>query len=319
MFLTRRSGGRLLAAVLWAALAGCFWRHASPPPQPAPQELYRKGVGLLRNKMFDQAREIFNKVKVAAGEGDLELLAQIAVGDTYFEEEEYEAARAQYEEILKIHSGCRYADYLTYRIGECHFWQMDTVDRDVTHAREALEIFRRLLRDFPESEYAPLARLRIRTVEEVLAENEFFIGRFYLRKKAYLAAAHRFRKALERYPEAGIQDKLLYYLYETYLRLKDRDHAKAYRRLLLDRYPHSPYVPRVRAREKPPDETGAGSALGPVPPPPVLAGTYLGPPRPPTTVLLRGGRARACACPDVPPGAEMEALSARGLRRRLLP
>ncbi len=230
-------------------VSGCFWKNRTPKTEPAAHDLYQRGVSLAREKQFEKAREIFNKVKVIAKETDLALLAQISVADSYFEEKEYEAARTQYQEIFKLHSGGRFADYLQYRIGECYFWRIDSVDRDTSNAREALAVFKRLVRDFPRSEFVPPAKLRIRRIQGFLAENEFFIGRFYLRKKAYFAAINRFRKALTLYPGSGIDDKLVFYLYKTYRLLKDEDHAEEYRRILVNQYPNSEFIPLVSGRQ----------------------------------------------------------------------
>lgn len=240
----------LILIVFVLALGGCFWKKKTPEPEKSADQLYQEGLELIRDKRFEEARELFNKAKVISTETDLELLAQVAVADSYFEEEEYEAARAQYDEIFKLHSGSTIADYLQYRIGECFFWQVDAIDRDTSQAKKALQAFSRLVEDYPESGYLSLARLRIKKTHTFLAESEFFIGRFYLRKNAYLAAINRFKKALDLYTESGIEDKLLFYLFKAYRSLKDEDHALEYRRLLLERFPNSEYIPLVSSQDK---------------------------------------------------------------------
>jgi outer membrane protein assembly factor BamD len=253
----RQSASWILLLAILLETAGCFWKKDVPEAEPTGQELYQEGLEQIRKKKFEEARELFNQAKVASTETDLELLAQIAVADSYFEEEEYEAARAQYEEIYKLHSGGAVADYLQYRIGECFFWQIDTIDRDTTNAKESLNAFTRLEEQYPESNYLPLARLRVHEIHTFLAESEFFIGQFYLRKNALFAAIHRFKKALELYPDSGIEDKLVFSLYQTYLALKDEDHAEEYRSLLLERYPNSEYIPQLE-----PDNAVEGTAEG---------------------------------------------------------
>jgi outer membrane protein assembly factor BamD len=280
VFSARRMGVLLLVCILFIS-GGCFWKKKAPDKTPTARELYEQGVKLVEGEKYEQARDIFNKVKVMGTETDLELLAQIAVADSYFEQKEYEAALALYKDMFKLHSGSPVADYLLYRMGDCHFWQIDTIDRDPTHARKALEDFNRLQKDFPDSEYLSPAKLRIKQIHAFLAKNEFFIGEFYLRKNALFAAINRFKKALDLYPESGIEDKLIYYLYKTYKTLKDEEHVDEYRNLLLRRYPNSEYVPLVtdlqgkeNAAGPPLAEQGAG--LQNEVPSPGLAGTYQG-------------------------------------------
>ncbi|NOY52850.1 MAG: outer membrane protein assembly factor BamD [Deltaproteobacteria bacterium] len=239
-----------LLLLTFLVVAGCFWKKKTLKKPPTARELYRQGINLEKKERYEEARKIFNKVKVMGTKSDLELLAQIAVADSYFEEKEYEAARTLYKEMFKLHSGGPVADYLLYRTGECHFWQIDTIDRDPTHAKEALKVFNRLLQDFPKSEYLAQARLRIKSIQTFLAENEFFIGEFYLRKNALFAAVNRFKEALDRYPDSGINDQLLFYLYKAYRDLKDEEHAEEYRKLLFEQYPNSEYIPSVRKLEQ---------------------------------------------------------------------
>jgi outer membrane protein assembly factor BamD len=276
----------ILVATLFF-LDGCFWKKKVPVEEPSARELYQKGLEMIHKEKYEEAREFFNKVKIASAETDLELLAQIAVADSYFEEEEYEAARAQYEEIFKLHSGGEIADYLQYRIGECFFWQIDTIDRDTTNAKEALDAFNRLVENYPESEYLSRARLRIKEIHTFLAESEFFIGNFYLRKNALFAAINRFKKALELYPDSRIQDKLLFYLYKTYSTLKDEDNTEVYERYLLEEYPNSEYIPMLavdKTEESRPEREDAVEKASPVHaprvlvyrPPSGLTGTYQG-------------------------------------------
>jgi outer membrane protein assembly factor BamD len=233
-----------------ALLGGCFWKGKGTETEATAQQVYEEGVALIKRNRFEEAREVFNRVKVMGGDPSVERLAQVAVADSYFEEKEYEAARVQYEEIFKLHSGGSLADYLQYRIGDCYFWQMGTVDRDSSSAKKGLATFNRFVRDFPQSPYASSARLRIQTIKAFLAENEFHVGQFYLGKKAYFAAINRFKKALALYPDSGISDKLVYYLYRAYKSLRDEDHAEQYRQQLIEEYPHSEFIPMVAAREE---------------------------------------------------------------------
>ena len=240
----------VMVLMLFCLQTGCFWKKKIPEPEPVAQELYEDGIKLIEKKLYEEARDKFNKAKVASADTELELLAEIAVADSYFEEEEFEAARAQYEETYKLHSGGKIADYLLYRIAECFFWQIDKIDRDATNAKKGLQAFERFEAEFPESQYLPQAQLRMKKIHTFLAESEFFIGKFYLRKHALFAAINRFKKALDLYPQSGIEDKLLFHLYMTYEILKDEDNTLEFRRLLLERYPNSEYVPKVEAINK---------------------------------------------------------------------
>lgn len=268
-FLPRYTGPIGFAALLVALLlgSGCSLRNKKAETPPTARDLYTEGTKLVGKKKYEEARELFNKVKGMGTDPEVELLAQIAVADSYFEEREYVAARGLYEELYKLHAGGKVADYLLFRIAECSFWQIDTIDRDTTSAKEGLKALNRLILEYPESEYVAPARHRIKEITTFLAENEFFIGNFYLKKNALFAAINRFKKALTLYPGSGIEDKLIYHLYKTYKALHDEDHAQEYRALLEERYPHSEFIPLLAGPEPRSGAEGVSPTIG-------LAGSY---------------------------------------------
>ena len=62
--------------------------------------------------------------------------------------------------------------------------------------------------------------------EENLVEQELLVGRFYLKKKAWLAAVERFRGALAEYPAYAHRDQIYLAMGEAYLRIGDPEQAK---------------------------------------------------------------------------------------------
>jgi outer membrane protein assembly factor BamD len=77
---------------------------------------------------------------------------------------------------------------------------MDTVDRDITPAKNALAQFRRLMEQFPEDEYAQKAPERIQTCIEKIAGHELYVAKFYMKTGQYLAGLKRFEHIVEFYP-----------------------------------------------------------------------------------------------------------------------
>lgn len=317
-FLPRYAGPIGLVACLAAALleSGCSLKNKKAETPPAARDIYTQGTELMGKKKYEEARELFNTAKGMGTDPDVELLAQIAVADSYFEEKEYAAARELYEELYKLHAGGKVADYLLYRAAESSFWQIGRIDRDTSGAKEGLKVFNRLIAEYPESEYVAPARLRVKEITTFLAENEFFIGNFYLRKNALFAAINRFKKALTLYPGSGIEDKLIYHLYKTYQALNDEDHAREYRGLLQDRYPHSEFIPLLAGPEARSGSELAAPSAG-------IAGTYQGANRNSWArrLLFLGGKEpeRRAAPPLEPVSRDQEPLAARSLLEKIKP
>src|SRR5260370_4765310 len=96
------------------------------------------------------------------------------------------------------------------------YQEMEKADRDFTHAMRAEEEYRSLIQEYPDSKLVPEAKQRLREVQEVLAQREFNIGRFYYLRLAYPAAIARLKTLVDRYPLYSGADEALYLLGQSY-------------------------------------------------------------------------------------------------------
>jgi outer membrane protein assembly factor BamD len=80
----------------------------------------------------------------------------------------------------------------------------------------AEEEYRSLIMEYPDSKLVPEAKQRLREVQEVLAQREYNIGRFYYLRLAYPAAIARLKTLVDRYPLYSGADEALYLLGQSY-------------------------------------------------------------------------------------------------------
>src|SRR5436190_615173 len=102
------------------------------------------------------------------------------------------------------------------KVANIHYRQMEKPDRDYTHARRAEDEYRQLILQFPDSKLVPQAEQRLREVQEVLAEREFRIGRFYYMRESWMAAIARLKSLVDAYPLYSGADDALYLLGQSY-------------------------------------------------------------------------------------------------------
>src|SRR5438045_761807 len=84
----------------------------------------------------------------------------------------------------------------------CHHNKVNNpiANRDYTHAMRAEDEYRQLIQQFPDSKLLPEAKQRLREVQEVLAERQFRVGRFYYLRESYPAAIARLKTLTDTYP-----------------------------------------------------------------------------------------------------------------------
>lgn len=219
----------------------------STPKEP----LFEKGKALIAKKRYDAGRKYLTFVFETYPNDPLGRQALLMVADSYFRQggtTGYTEARFRYRDYLNRYPGAPQRDYARYQFAVCYDREHEKPDRDQTSTREAIEQYRVLLREYPNSGHTALANARIHVLGDLLAEHEFAVGYFYMRKGAPGAALSRFTLLEQRFPEYGARDKLFFYSGAVLQRLGRNEEASRYYARLLDEFPGSEFA--KKAREK---------------------------------------------------------------------
>jgi len=119
-------------------------------------------------------------------------------------------AEIEYKDFKTFFPNMPEAAEAQLKVANIHYEQMEKPDRDFTHAMRAEDEYR------ADSEYPDSKLVRGETaaaeVQEVLADREYAIGRFYYLRLAYPAAIARLKTLVERYPLYSGADESLFLL-----------------------------------------------------------------------------------------------------------
>jgi outer membrane protein assembly factor BamD len=257
---TFRAGLSVLAAVAVLAVAGCSSNKARKPDKitqellSTPKEvLFQKGQALIAKKKWDQGRKYLSYVFETYPNDVLGREALLLVADSYVKQggaAAYTEARYRYRDYLNRYPDAPRRDYARYQFAYCSDKEHESPDRDQTSTKEAIQQYQGLIREYPDSGYAGAARERIRQLLDLLAEHEFGVGYFYMRKGSLMSALGRFNGIEERFPQYGGKDKLFYYQGRILTRLDRTDEAARFYSRLIEEYPQSRYLNRARSRLK---------------------------------------------------------------------
>jgi outer membrane protein assembly factor BamD len=206
---TRKNLGlfSLFAFAMLILVTGCgLW--SKKEPERTPQAMYEEAMKLLERKKYERAAEAFRKFKEEFPLSTYTALAELRTGDALYFDKNYAEAIVHYEEFKKLHPVHPEIPYAIYQVGMCHFKQMLSVDRDQTVTEKALEQFRYVVENFPQSKYVPDAKTKMQLCQRQLADHEFYIGHFYYRMGNYRAALGRLEEILKKYPDTGLDGKI---------------------------------------------------------------------------------------------------------------
>ncbi len=215
------------------------------------EELFAKGKALVAAKKYEQGRKYLNYVFETYPNETVGREALLMVADSYFQQKtgtSYTEARYRYRDYLNRYPGAPGRDYARYQFALCSDKEHEKPDRDQTATKEAIEQYRALIREFPDSGYAGAARERIRRLTDLLAEHDFGVGYFYLRKGSTAAALSRFIEVEQRFPDYTDKDKLFYYQATALDRLGRKEEARSYYARVVEEFPQSEYAGKAKSK-----------------------------------------------------------------------
>jgi outer membrane protein assembly factor BamD len=213
----------ILLCVL-AFTAGCTNKKVSNPlanvgsKQP-DKVLFDRAMDAMKHNRFDVARITLETMINTYPDSEYIARAKLAVADSWYAEGGSTAlsqAEIQYKDFITFFPTMPEAAEAQLKIANIHYQQMEKPDRDYTHAMRAEDEYRQLIMQFPDSKLVPEAKQRLLEVQEVLAEREFRVGRFYYLRESYPASIARLRSVVDRYPLYSRADETLYLLGQAY-------------------------------------------------------------------------------------------------------
>ncbi|MGO9086489.1 MAG: outer membrane protein assembly factor BamD [Candidatus Sulfotelmatobacter sp.] len=222
--MSRRIAWIVVLGMLLAFSAACTNKKSVNPlanigsKQP-DKVLFDKAMDSMRHNRFDVARLTLQTLINTYPESEYVARAKLAVGDSWYAEggtASLAQAEQEYSDFIVFFPNMPEAAEAQLKIANIHYQQMEKADRDYTHAKRAEDEYRKVILQFPDSKLVPEAKQRLLEVQEVLAEREFEIGRFYYLRESYPASIARLQSLVERYPLYSRADEALYLLGQNY-------------------------------------------------------------------------------------------------------
>jgi outer membrane protein assembly factor BamD len=219
------------------------------------RELFAAGSKHARKGDYEGARLLFSVIINTYPESQFLPYAKLAIADTFYLEGTTSAL---------IQGGAAYQDWLTYfptdplaeramlKIAEVEMRQMGLANRTNEHARKAEQRLKAAMQQFPQTSLRPDFELRLREVQENLAEHSFEIGRFYEDRYARQLANNpkgaqsRYREVAEKYPFYSRMAEVLFRLGVTYVQEEEPDEAAKYFQQLVRTHPNSEFAEKAK-------------------------------------------------------------------------
>jgi outer membrane protein assembly factor BamD len=220
-----------------------------PTGQQPDKILYQKSIDAIDHGHFDVGRLTLQALLNTYPDSEYLAKAKLAIADSYYEQggtAGLTESESEYKDFITFFPTAPEAPMAQYRVAMAHFRMMGKPDRDLTQIRLAEAEFKEFLLKYSDSDLMPRAKARLREVQEVLAQGEFEVARYYFDKHANPAAESRLLEIVEHYPSFSDADRACWYLGKTYERLKKPNQAVPYYARIVSDYPLSPMVPSAK-------------------------------------------------------------------------
>ncbi|HHK73818.1 MAG TPA: outer membrane protein assembly factor BamD, partial [Rhizobiales bacterium] len=236
--LGRASMGVLVAALL--ALSGCSAGKDKDNYVERPvDDIYNNAMALMKREKYKKAAKEFEEVERQHPYSTWASRALVMAAYSYYEANKYDDAILAAKRYISLHPGGTDAAYANYLVAASQYEQITDVGRDQKVTRQALKSLEEVVRKFPDSDYAKDAKLKIDLARDHLAGKEMEIGRYYIKKKAYLSAINRFKVVVKKYQTTTHIEEALMRLTELYMTLGITSEAQTAAAVLGHNYPGS--------------------------------------------------------------------------------
>lgn len=245
----------LLLLVVAVSMNACSMFKSKQNIDTMPEEaLYNNAHSSLENADYAAASKAYQRLIARFPSGEINEQAQLDLAYSQYKDNEPDDALSTVNRFIKTYPANKHVDYAYYLRGLINFDRTGTVferlipgsdkdtRRDQGYNLQSFDDFSELSRRFPDSAYTADARQRMIYLRNILAQYEINVAEFYLRNKAYIAAADRAQYVIEHYQQAPQTGDALAILTRSYLALDHKTLAEQSRQVLALNYPQHPYL-----------------------------------------------------------------------------
>ena len=150
----------------------------------------------------------------------------------YFSQGYYNDAINDIERFLIKYKNHPQTDYAYYLLALCHYDQIVDEKKDLKQILRSRDYFERIVRDYPDTEYALDSRFKLDLIREILASKEMYLARYYVKREKWIPAINRFKIIIKDYDNTIYVEEALHRLVELHYKVGLINEAEKYAVLL---------------------------------------------------------------------------------------
>jgi len=178
------------------------------------------------------AAKKFLEAEISYPQSDWAKKSVLMASYAYYLQNFYSEAISNLNRYLDKYPGDENQVYAHYLIAMCYYESIIDEKRDNGSIIKAKQKFEYIVRNFSSTSFAMDAKFKLDLIKDILASKEMYIGRHYVKKGKWIAAANRFKNVVNEYDQTIYIEEALYRLVEIYYVIGLVEESEYYAKLL---------------------------------------------------------------------------------------
>ena len=195
-------------------------------------DAYKEAYEELEKGDVIYAARKFNEAELLYPQSEWAPRSVLLAAYSYYSQNYYDEALSELNRFFKKYPKHKNIDYAHFLYAMCYYENIIDEKKDLEPLIISKKRFEFIVQSFPNTDFAQDAKFKINLINDVLASKEMYLGKYYLKKKKWVAAINRFQNILGQYGTTIYVEEALHRLVETNYKIGLVEEAEKYASLL---------------------------------------------------------------------------------------
>ena len=195
-------------------------------------EAYKEGMKELERGDVIYASRKFNEAELLYPQSAWASKSILMAAYAFYSQNYYDRSILELERFISKYPKHKNIDYAYFLLAMNYYETIVDEKKDLEPLLLSKEKFEYIIQNFPETDFAQDSKYKLGLIQDVLASKEMHIGKYYLKKKKWVAAINRFKTVISDYETTVYVEEALHRLVETYYKIGLVEEAEKYASVL---------------------------------------------------------------------------------------
>ena len=195
-------------------------------------DAYKEGMRELEKGDVIYASKKFNEAELLYPQSEWASKSILMAAYAFYSQNYYERSILELERFISKYPKHKNSDYAHFLLALNYYENIVDEKKDLEPLLLSKDKFEYIINNFPETDFAQDSKYKLGLIQAVLASKEMHIGKYYLKRKKWVAAINRFKTVISDYETTVYVEEALHRLVETYYKIGLVDEAEKYASVL---------------------------------------------------------------------------------------